>query len=78
MILGDLTAHHIGRIVTFRPGGPARAIASLRHFTISDPETKNGVLRRTSVMLTSTGAGAKDHQSEHIGDSADQVVIGNG
>ena len=77
MKLGELTASHIGRTIKVRPDGPARVIAGVRHYTIPDKDAK-GVLRRTSVLLRSTGAKGNDHMGEHIGDSADEVVIGNG
>lgn len=77
MKLGELTADQIGRTIKVRSDGPARVIASVRHYLISDEDGKS-ILRRTSVMLRSTGAKGNDHLGEHIGDSADEVVIGNG
>lgn len=76
MILGELNATHIGRAVRIRPGVDAQVVDSMRHYMISDPAVKNGVLRQTSVMLRSNQEAGK--LNEHIGDSADQVVLANG
>lgn len=79
MKLGELTADQIGRTIKVKQGGPSRVIAGVRHYLIPDEAGKKGAtLRRTSVMLGSTGAKGNDHQGEHIGDSADEVVVGNG
>jgi hypothetical protein len=74
--LGELTADHIGRTIKVRRDSPARVIAGVRHYTIPDKDAK-GVLRRTSVMLRSTGAKGNDHFGEHIGDSSDEVTVSN-
>lgn len=78
MRLGELTTAHIARMVTFTSGGPARVVDSVRHFLVTDPDTKQPV-RRTSVILRPTGAGGNnDKYGEHLGDSADEVtVMGN-
>lgn len=76
MILGELAAAHIGRAVRVKPGADAQVVDSMRHYTIPDPVVKNGVLRRTSVMLRSNQEAGK--VNEHIGDSTDQVVMANG
>jgi hypothetical protein len=77
MVLGELTWAHIGRTIKVRRDGPARVVASVRHYTITDEQTKE-IKRKTSVMLRSTGAKGNDHLGEHIGDSADEIVLGNG
>lgn len=76
MTLGELTASHIGRAVRVRPGVDAQVVGGVRHYTIDDPETKNGVLRRTSVMLRSNQESGR--LNEHIGDSTDRVEMANG
>lgn len=79
MKLGELTADQIGRTITVTRAARARVIAGVRHYQIADENGKKGaVLRRTSVMLRSTGDKGNEHQGEHIGDSGDEVTVGNG
>jgi hypothetical protein len=76
MTLGELTAHQIGRAIRVKPGVDAQVIDSVRHYGIPDPDVKNGVLRRTSVMLRSNVKAGE--LNEHIGGSTDQAVLVNG
>lgn len=79
MNLGDITAAHVGRTIKVQQDAPARVIAGVRHFTVPDPDGgKSALLRLTSVMLGSTGAKGADHLGEHLGNSSDEVAIGNG
>lgn len=77
MNLGEITALHIGKSIIVKPGGLARIVDGVRHFTVRADDGK-ATLRRTSVMLRSTGAKPNDPLGEHIGDAGDQVTIGNG
>jgi hypothetical protein len=52
-------------------------VAGIRHYLVTGPDTKTPV-RKTSVMLGATGAKGNDHLGEHIGDSTDTIVLGNG
>jgi hypothetical protein len=76
MRLGDLTAAHIGRVVTFTDG-TARVVDSVRHFRLSVDGSKEKVAR-TSVMLGSTGAKGDSHLGEHLADSNETIVLANG
>lgn len=76
MTLGELTAQHIGRAIRVRPTVDAQVVDSVRHYTIPDPATKNGVLRKTSVMLRSNVK--PGYVDEHSGNSTDQAVMVNG
>lgn len=77
MTLGDLTSAHIGRTITLTRDGRARVVDSVRHFRLTVEGSKEKV-RKTSVMLGATGAKGSDHLGEHVGDSTDTVVLGNG